>query len=88
MVTRNGYVNVVTEDGRYIGEHRAVMESHLGRPLEPFENVHHLNGDREDNRLDNLELWFKPQPAGQRVDQLLDYIIKHHRDEIEKRIHA
>lgn len=56
-----------------ISEHRLVMANKLGRQLESFENVHHKNGDRSDNRPENLELWVTMQPYGQRPADLVEF---------------
>lgn len=52
----NGYV-VKNENGKRIFEHRLVMEKHLGRKLKRTEVVHHIDGSRSNNKIDNLMLF-------------------------------
>jgi hypothetical protein len=82
-LTRDGYV-VLTgyhshpncrKDGTIL-EHVLVMSQVLERPLTPEETVHHRNGDRQDNRPENLELWTGTQPPGQRVTDKVEWAVQ------------
>lgn len=75
----DGYVFIYMPDhprakkNGYIREHTVVMEKKIGRYLLPHENVHHIDGNKTNNSPENLELWSRSQPSGQRVSDKLSW---------------
>lgn len=72
VIIKYGHPNAYKLNGCIL-EHVFVMSSFLERPLYKNELVHHKNGIRDDNRIENLELWHKGHPTGQRVQDKIKW---------------
>lgn len=70
---RDGYIIVPNPRGGQTVQHRLIMEEYLKRPLNDYETIHHKNGIRTDNRIENLELWVKTHPAGSRIEDKIEW---------------
>ncbi len=90
-ITTEGYVQVYLEKGHtyysmtvkgrnYVLEHRLIIAKNIGRCLKPWEVVHHKNGDRQDNRLSNLEL------LSSKKDHIPSMVIQSYIRKLENRI--
>lgn len=80
-IRSDGYARIIrpiaiTGKREPVYEHRVKMARTLGRDLRADEHVHHVNGKRSDNRPENLELWTKRHPAGQRVIDKVAFAIE------------
>ena len=76
---KDGYVllhkpnHLLSNKGGYVLEHVYIMSEHLNRLIEKEETIHHKNGIKNDNRIENLELWTNRHSSGQRVSDMVAF---------------
>lgn len=74
ITNHDGYLRIThgKESSKY--HHRKIMENHLGRPLTNLEVVHHINGNKSDNRIENLQVMDRATHMNIHRDELRGFV--------------